>query len=89
MSSFRRIVQKEKKLNKTVGKESPQFEYGAGLRMLEIIVALPKYVTPLSCMVKGRNTIGNLSMQHVAATNHFMSTGRGTSPCKIRCGGTS
>ena len=41
MSSFRRIVQKEKKkLNKTVGKESPQFEYGTGLRMLEIIAAL-------------------------------------------------
>lgn len=40
MWSFRRIVQKGKKLNKTVGKESPQFEYGAGLRMLEIIVAL-------------------------------------------------
>ena len=30
---------KGKKLNKTVGKESPQFEYVAGLRMLEIIVA--------------------------------------------------
>ena len=28
-------------------------------------------------------------MQHVAATNHSMSTGRATSPCKIRCGGTS
>lgn len=48
-----------------------------------------KYVTPLSCMVEGRNTIGNLPMQHVAATNHSMSTGRATSPCKIRCGGTS
>ena len=30
----------KKKLKKTVGKESPQFEYGTGLRMLEIIAAL-------------------------------------------------
>ena len=34
------LFKRKKKLKKTVGKESPQFEYGTGLRMLEIIAAL-------------------------------------------------
>lgn len=80
MSSFRRIVQKEKNWIKPWARSHLNW-----WKLLEnYCCSWFKYVTLRSCTVK----VGNLSMHHVAAANCSVSIGPARSR-KMRCGGRS
>ena len=65
MSSFRRIVQKEKKTEQNCRQGVTSIRIRCWTKNVgNYCCSWLKYVTPLSCMVEGLNTIGNLPMQH-------------------------